>query len=39
VGRWFAGSWYTPAADTYIREVQEYLDQRIWESPSFKQVG
>jgi hypothetical protein len=39
VGRWFAGSWYTPAADTYIREVQEYLDQRIWESPSFKQVA
>lgn len=37
VGRWYAGSWYTPAANHYISEVQQYLGQRIWEQPDFGQ--
>ncbi len=37
VGRWYAGSWYTPAADRYISVVQEYLRQRIWRQPGFGQ--
>ena len=37
VGRWYAGSWDTPAANHYISEVQLYLRQRIWEQPHFGQ--
>ena len=39
VGRWFAGSWYTPAADSYIRRVQELLRQRVWDQPRFGHVS
>jgi hypothetical protein len=39
VGRWFAGSWYTPAALSYIAQVKEYLSERIWEQPGFNQVS
>jgi hypothetical protein len=35
IGRWFAGSWYTPQADHYIAMVKEYMNERIWESPAF----
>lgn len=35
VGRWFAGAWYTPAAETYIRSVKKYLGTQIWVQPSF----
>jgi autotransporter family porin len=36
IGRWNAGSWYTPEADRYIAMVEEYLHDRIWEQPSFR---
>jgi autotransporter family porin len=39
VGRWFAGSWYTPAADGYIRQVQGYLREQIWIQPDFTGTG
>jgi len=35
VGRWFAGAWYTPAAQRYISKVQAYLSERIWLQPAF----
>lgn len=37
VGRWFAGNWYTPAADGYIHQVQSYLHEQIWSQPGFAQ--
>jgi hypothetical protein len=36
IGRWYAGSWYTSAADSYIAQVKKYLSERIWTKPSFK---
>jgi hypothetical protein len=39
VGRWYAGSWHTPAADQYIAVVQQYLRERIWEQPDFISAG
>jgi hypothetical protein len=36
VGRWLAGSWYTPSADTYISQVKLYLHQRIWLRKNFQ---
>jgi hypothetical protein len=39
VGRWNAGSWYTPQANAYIRLVKEYMRERIWEEPDFQQVS
>lgn len=36
-GRWYAGRWHTPAAETYIAHVQDYLTQRIWETPNFQE--
>ena len=35
IGRWFAGAWYTPAAEHYISEVKADLSERIWTKPSF----
>jgi hypothetical protein len=35
VGLWFSGRWYTPAAESYIQEVKDYLAQRIWTRPEF----
>jgi hypothetical protein len=35
VGRWYAGSWHTPAADQYISVVKEYLRDRVWERSDF----
>jgi hypothetical protein len=35
IGRWFAGSWYTPQAEQYIALVKKYMNERIWESPAF----
>lgn len=35
IGRWFAGRWYTSDAQAYIGKVQSYLNQRVWEQPSF----
>jgi hypothetical protein len=37
VGRWYAGRWHTPEAETYINKVKSYLDSRIWESPDFQE--
>ncbi len=37
IGRWYAGRWHTQAAETYITKVKDYLNQRIWESPSFQE--
>jgi hypothetical protein len=36
VGRWFAGAWYTDAANRYISKVQQYLSERIWLQPAFR---
>jgi hypothetical protein len=36
IGRWYAGSWYTAEADHYIAQVREYLSERIWTKPSFR---
>ena len=35
VGAWFSGRWYTGPSVTYIAEVQDYLQQRIWTRPEF----
>lgn len=35
IGRWFAGSWYTPAADRYIQRVQRLLAEQVWTQPGF----
>jgi autotransporter family porin len=35
VGRWFAGSWHTPAAEQYINRVQTLMKQQVWEQPGF----
>jgi hypothetical protein len=37
VGLWFAGRWYTPAAETYINNVKNTLSSRIWETPNFQE--
>jgi autotransporter family porin len=37
VGRWFSGRWHTAPAEGYITKVKGYLNQRIWEQPSFQQ--
>ncbi len=36
-GVWFSGRWHTAAAEGYITRVKDYLGQRIWETPNFKQ--
>jgi hypothetical protein len=35
VGRWFAGTWYTPEARGYTHLVKEYLSERVWLQPYF----
>jgi len=35
VGRWFAGSWHTPAASQYIDRVKALMQQKAWEQPGF----
>ena len=35
VGVWFAGRWYTSAANGYITTVKDLLAKRIWETPAF----
>lgn len=35
IGRWFAGSWYAPAADRYIQRVQRLLAEQVWTQPGF----
>jgi autotransporter family porin len=37
VGRWFAGSWHTAAAEQYITRVKQYLQEQIWTRPYFGQ--
>ncbi len=39
VGRWSAGSWYTPEADQYIALVKMYIREKIWEQRDFRQAG
>jgi hypothetical protein len=39
VGRWYAGSWHTPAANQYIGVVKEYLREQVWEQPDFAAGG
>ena len=38
IGRWYAGSWYTPAANRYSALVKKYLRERIWTKPSFNKL-
>jgi len=38
VGRWSAGSWYTPEADQYIALVKEYIREHIWTQPVFNKT-
>ena len=35
VGRWYAGSWYTPGADEYIAAVKNLMNARIWTQSGF----
>jgi hypothetical protein len=39
VGRWFAGRWMTPAAVGYIAKVKQYLKEKIWLTPDFRQMS
>jgi hypothetical protein len=39
IGRWDAGSWYTPVADRYINRVKKLLQERVWEQPGFITAG
>jgi hypothetical protein len=39
VGRWFAGRWRTQAALGYIAKVKQYLREKIWLKPYFRQLG
>lgn len=39
VGRWFAGAWFTSAADRYIRQVKAFFRSRIWMGASFGRTG
>lgn len=39
VGRWFAGSWYTPDAVQYINRVQQLMQERVWDQPGFIPAG
>jgi autotransporter family porin len=36
LGVWFSGRWYTQPATTYIAAVNDYKNQRIWETQNFK---
>jgi hypothetical protein len=35
VGTWFAGRWYTDAATSYISDVRDYYDQKVWTTDDF----
>jgi hypothetical protein len=35
VGAWCPGRWYTQPSLTYIDAVQDYLNDRIWETQPF----
>jgi hypothetical protein len=37
VGRWFAGRWHTAGANGYIRTVQKYMHERIWDKSYFQE--
>jgi hypothetical protein len=37
LGRQFSGRWHTQPSNDYAAKVRGYLDQRIWETPSFQQ--
>jgi hypothetical protein len=37
VGRWFAGRWHTQPAQQYIKQVKQYMRERIWLKPYFQQ--
>ena len=39
LGVWFSGRWYPSSAVDYIAAVQDYLDQRIWETEPFLNYG
>ena len=39
VGRWYAGAWYTPAADRYISRVKKLLRERVWDEAAFIKAG
>lgn len=36
LGVWFSGRWRTAAANTYIADVEAYVNQRVWETDGFK---
>jgi hypothetical protein len=35
VGRWFAGNWYSPAAEQYIDRIQTLMQDKVWEEPGY----
>ena len=39
IGRWYAGRWYTSAAQTYIDRVQSDLGAKRWQSAEFLNHG
>ena len=39
VGTWFAGRWRTAPALGYIAKVKQYLKEKIWQQPDFKELG
>ena len=39
VGTWFAGRWRTAPALGYITKVKQYLKEKIWQQPDFKELG
>lgn len=39
VGRWFAGNWYTPEAETYIDLVKKYMNEQVWLQPYFARTS
>jgi hypothetical protein len=39
VGRWFAGSWYTPVANRYIDMVKKDLSEQVWLASNDTSLG
>ena len=35
MGLWFSGRWHDAPAEGYIDALEDYLNQRIWETPEF----
>jgi autotransporter family porin len=37
VGRWMSGRWHTAESEDYVRQVRDYLGQRVWTTPDFQE--